>query len=486
MGPSPCSGDCEGFDLRRGLALGTLLLWFSGRGFGDCVGLAGFRDLAGRYLDQGGGGSRHLARLLAWLEDAADCSETYNRQHDEPQYPKDDRCPARLLGLGLERRLQRDRVRADQLMTSIQATQIGFHLVHRPVALFRLFFEGSHDDALELLGKLRNPHPRGDRVLVHLLGEDAHHRVGVVRHVPGDHLVEKHPERVDVRPLVDLLACALLGRHVVWGAENLAVPRESVRAIGHLGDSEIEYLDEVLVVAPANQKNVLRLEVAVHDARVMGCAECQTDLAGDVYRSAFGETLHGVDGVDEVEALEALHHKIGRTVGERTEVVDVDDVFVADVGRAFSFAPEPREHFLVSDVLASEHFDREGLVEPRVGRSVNQAHPAFAEQSFNAVAVVDERADQGVGRSRDTRVSTAVLRVVADPSRATGHTVSQQTSNLYWNTEGRRQQAENGRVRRFRWRSRAWAAASRAPGSCGSGQETKSRPSSSQIVMDPG
>ena len=111
---------------------------------------------------------------------------------------------------------------------------------------------------------------------------------------PGEHLVEHAAERVEVGAAVDGIARDLLGRHVLGRPEDgeaaqRALPvgrgplaRLSVERDGH---AEVEQLD-LGRLAVAGQHQVLRLEVAVHEARRVRRLERLRRLDRDAHRLA--------------------------------------------------------------------------------------------------------------------------------------------------------------------------------------------------------
>ena len=110
----------------------------------------------------------------------------------------------------------------------------------------------------------------------------------------GDHLVEHHPDGVDVAPRVGLVrGVRLLRRHVLGGPHedarhgqaplSLAPIWGSVRA--ELGDTEIDELQDGLR-GLVGDEDVLRLEVAVRDAERVRGLERVEDLAAARSRHA--------------------------------------------------------------------------------------------------------------------------------------------------------------------------------------------------------
>ena len=84
-----------------------------------------------------------------------------------------------------------------------------------------------------------------------MLGQHTHEGVSLERNTPGDALVQDDTERVDVHPVIEVLARRLLGRHVLGRAEDhpslreLSAGRSIQFNIAHLGDPEVDDLDEI-------------------------------------------------------------------------------------------------------------------------------------------------------------------------------------------------------------------------------------------------
>lgn len=116
----------------------------------------------------------------------------------------------------------------------------------------------------------------------------------------GEHFIENRAEAEDVGARVGLLAAHLLGRHVAHRAHHRAglgdgsflrgVIRpqrrgEGTRAAGEPGQAKIENLDPAI----GRDKDVFRLQVAVHDPFFMRGRQPGSQLDGVIERLSAGE-----------------------------------------------------------------------------------------------------------------------------------------------------------------------------------------------------
>src|SRR5690606_16138139 len=92
----------------------------------------------------------------------------------------------------------------------------------------------------------------------------------------GQTLEGDHAERPQVRAVIDrLVPLGLLGAHVVGRAEQRAGARVAVASEARgfrLGDAEIEHLRD-LVLFVADQENVVRLQITMNDAKLVGLGD---------------------------------------------------------------------------------------------------------------------------------------------------------------------------------------------------------------------
>ena len=93
-----------------------------------------------------------------------------------------------------------------------------------------------------------------------LLVEQDLERVPLVRHLPGECLVEHHADAVPVRGRADLAAAGLLGRHVLDRADR-AVRDRLPRGLERRHEAEVEDHDAAI----GRDQHVRRLDVAVDE-----------------------------------------------------------------------------------------------------------------------------------------------------------------------------------------------------------------------------
>jgi hypothetical protein len=160
------------------------------------------------------------------------------------------------------------------------------------------------------------------------------------RELPREHLEKEDTHRVEIRLRSCVFAARLLGRHVLGRSEDRALRREP-RIARQPRETEVEDLHEVLSTSAHREQDVVALEIAVHDAEVVGAREGRAHLLEDVdaarERHRPARELRRERGSDQV-----LHHQVKLAVFGFADVVDVDDVGVIDaVGRS-RFAQHPR------------------------------------------------------------------------------------------------------------------------------------------------
>ncbi len=275
------------------------------------------------------------------------------------------------------------------LRTPRDALEIALHLVGALVPLVRILGERAHHDHIELVrdvgpqrrGRLR----RGGEVL----HRDLDRRLAVERRLAGQQLVEDDAERVEVGARVDLASLGLLGREVLRRADDRA-------RLGHLAragarDPEVRHLHAALAV----DEDVVRLDVAVHDAVPVCEAQRREDLARVLDRDVDRRGAAADDQLLQRAAVEELHRDVVGVL-RLAAVVDRDDVRVVERGGVLGLAAEALDELVVVPVTAVEDLDRDAAAELLVLGEVDVGHPAGAELALDPVAPVEKGVDERV------------------------------------------------------------------------------------------
>ena len=167
----------------------------------------------------------------------------------------------------------------------------------------------------------------GGRQVGSVLPQDCLHRIHRCLTFEGprapEHLVQHHAEAEDVAAVIGIQSAHLLRRHVPDRAHDDAGTRQRgrhcrvgmSRCLRHPRQTEIEDLR----AAVPGQQDVLRLQIAVHDAGRMRRGQAAGDLGGDVERLPQAEP-----GVAQRLAVDELADDVALA-----DVVDGDDIGVA-------------------------------------------------------------------------------------------------------------------------------------------------------------
>ncbi len=243
--------------------------------------------------------------------------------------------------------------------------------------------------------------PRIDRILAQARHRYRHRRRPGERDLSGDHLVEHHAEREEVRAAVDASASELLGRHVERGPEDSRLGGEALRARSLLlcpRDPEVGHHDAPAVVL---DEHVAGLEVAMDDSSGV----CRRETAGDLDRDVDGAN-HGEHPLPFEERLETRSshelHREERDAAVVTEIERARDVPVRDPAAELHLTPKA---FLTERVRREDPLERDVLVELVVAHLVDLPHRARAKSPHDGVATCDDPCGEGL---RDHRVAQSV------------------------------------------------------------------------------
>jgi hypothetical protein len=161
------------------------------------------------------------------------------------------------------------------------------------------------------------------------------------------------------------------------------------RGARHAGESEVEDLH----VTVSGEKDVLGLQVPVHDAALVRGRESAGDLQREVDRLARVERRPGEPRPQGL-SLEELRDGVG-DVALDAEIVDGEDVRMRQGGDRLGFPLEARARFRVAREMLWQDLDRDVAIQLRVAGAIDLSHPARAQRRQNLV-----RAEASSGRQR--------------------------------------------------------------------------------------
>jgi hypothetical protein len=210
--------------------------------------------------------------------------------------------------------------------------------------------------------------------------------VGGERPAPDEALVEQAGQRVHVGPQVPDVAEHALGGHVGRAADGQARPAER-RAAEHRGHPEVHEVDETavdrLLVEPADQQRVGRLDVAVHQSLGVRGVQRVGDLGHHVDHPLHPE-LGAAQHRGQVGALDQSHVDVELAV-DLAVVVDRDDVRFAQHRGQRGLPLEPLAVLRVGDQVPGHPLHRDHPVAPGVERAEHLTHAAATDHGVQAV-----------------------------------------------------------------------------------------------------
>jgi hypothetical protein len=251
---------------------------------------------------------------------------------------------------------------------------------------------GARDQRVDVRRE-RGHQPRRRRdVLVHVLVGDLDRRVGLVRLLAGEHLVDQHAGRVDVGAGVGMAVDDELGGEVGDGADQHAGARVLGLGVDGASQPEVGDLDPAVV----GQQDVLGLHVAVDHPGPVGGAQRGQHRLDHGQRPGRRHRCLGADQVAERDPGDVLHdQEQGAVVVALVE--HRDHVVVGEPGGRLRLAPEATGELVVVAQSGVHHLDRDRAVEPGVGGLVDSGHAAPGDPRSDQVAAVEEPADERVG-----------------------------------------------------------------------------------------
>ena len=236
-------------------------------------------------------------------------------------------------------------------------------------------------------------------------GDDVQEVDAVEGLAAGEQLVEHAAEREDVGALIAGVAVELLRRHVLNGAGH---PTRGGRPrVAHIVDEMVAVIDASPVgrAAPvraatpksssftcaaleraraADEHDVARLQVAVHDPGAVGAVHRRADLNGDVERLVHRELGRAAQAIFERFSLEELEDQVVE-LAVAADVVDRADVRIVQRGDDARLLLEAPARFGVGGQRAGQDLDGDRAIEPGVAGAIDLTHAAGADRRGDLV-----------------------------------------------------------------------------------------------------
>ena len=250
---------------------------------------------------------------------------------------------------------------------------------------------------------------------------DLRRRLGLEGQPSRDELVEDDTDRVEVAARVERIAASLLGAHVLGRAADDPRARYAwlLRLRAHLGQAEVDDLDEVAARPRGLQDDVLGLEVAVDDVLVVRLGERRERLAEHVDDAPERQRSVLVRDAREIAPAQEFHDQVELAVGCVAEVDDPHRVRVVQPARGARLGDEARGGVLFAYEVRVDDLHRDRAPEVRLFGAVDAPHPADADELENQVAARERAPDEriigarGDLSDRESARRTEPMRVVA-------------------------------------------------------------------------
>src|SRR5688500_10037600 len=171
-----------------------------------------------------------------------------------------------------------------------------------------------------------------------------------------------------------------------------------------LGEAEVQDLDPSIGV----DEDVLRLEIAVHDAPGVRRGEALGDLARPVERPAQRRRTTLEPGAQAL-SVEELRHQVRRAVS-RSQVVEDEDVGMIEGARRARLLLEAAQPVGVAGQRCRQHLERYLPAQPTVESAIDLSHPAGAERRDDLIGTETAARSEAQGAAMIPKHSAGSLR----------------------------------------------------------------------------
>ena len=159
-------------------------------------------------------------------------------------------------------------------------------------------------------------------------------------------------------------------------------------AAGEPRDAKVSHLDRTV----RDQHDVLRLDVAVHDALIMGVLQRAQNLRHKI--DSFPGVDHTLllDILLQGDALDIFHNDILQSVAV-ADVKDTDDIRMRQNSNRFGFIFESAAEIFVRQILILKNLHRDNAIIDIVERFIYNGHTADADDLDDLITSVQSFAD---------------------------------------------------------------------------------------------
>ena len=207
-----------------------------------------------------------------------------------------------------------------------------------------------------------------------------------VRLGSGEHLVEHDAQRVEVCAFISAAARDEFRCDIADSADE-----RFRRGFARHSACESEVSEFDLPVGA--QKHVVGFEIPVDHPGFVNSFECGEDRVDDADGLAGCETAAELQFLAQSDRLEVLHDQI-HDVPIAGLIVYRDEVGVGQPGGVHRLAFEALNKRGVARQVRVHDLDGDLTVKPQVGSAVHHGHAAAGDNGFDAVAAVEDDADQ--------------------------------------------------------------------------------------------
>jgi hypothetical protein len=188
------------------------------------------------------------------------------------------------------------------------------------------------------------------------------------------------PQRIEIAPSVEIVAAGLLGAHVVHGAQHQPVLRARRVVVG-TRDAEVGH-DRA--ARAALDEDVLRLDVAVHDAACMRVGQCPRHLPQHAHRIGRRQCAAVPDAIAERLAIHVAHGEEGEAA-DLVGAVHRHDVGMRELRGHARLAQESLARVGLLGERGRQHLEGHLPVEAFVAGEQHDAHAATSELALDVV-----------------------------------------------------------------------------------------------------